>query len=267
MAGRKTSISNLLFLGLISCSHPLSADRHPHDPDGCGDGDRRHLPPCEGLVDRADLRAVPALDRVHQRHAIVGIDGGVGLGAGDGDIGDAGIDVAAERLQMRHHPVAGRALRGMNGLDPAGADVAVSDVGHVEGPTLAGLVADDEQALVGVDRDHLCGAAVDPLGGMVVAGELNAVAGAKLLGGLGIGLGLVRAALGGVPGDGLVRGVEQPQRVGAGVDGIDPVGGVATQASVVVVLAEQDDGAKAVAGGAGALGVGMAMMRRRGWRR
>lgn len=168
----------------------LDTDRHPHVPDGCGGGDRRHLAPQQRLIDRADLGAVAAFDRVHQRQPIVGVDGSERLGPRHGDIGDAGIDVGSERLQMGHDAVTGRALRGVDGLDPTGADVAVGDAGHVERLALAGPGGDDEQAFIGVDRDHLCGAAVDPLGAMVVASELDAVAGAKLLGDLGIGLGL-----------------------------------------------------------------------------
>ncbi|WP_457313482.1 hypothetical protein [Sphingomonas sp. UYAg733] len=94
---------------------------------------------------------------------------------------------------MGHDAVAGRPLRGMDGLDPARSDVAVGDAGHIEGLPLAGPGGDDEQTLVGVDRDDLGGAAVDPLGAVVVAGELDAVAGAELLFDLGIGLGLIRA--------------------------------------------------------------------------
>ncbi|MDE0879311.1 MAG: RHS repeat protein [Sphingomonas bacterium] len=51
----------------------------------------------------------------------------------------------------------------------------VGDAGHIERLSLAGFVTDDEQALAGVDRDHLGGAPVDALGAIVVAGELDAV--------------------------------------------------------------------------------------------
>ena len=64
---------------------------------------RRHLAPREGLVDRADLCAVATFDGLHQRQAVVGIDGRERLRAGDGDVGGAGIDcVGAEALQVGH---------------------------------------------------------------------------------------------------------------------------------------------------------------------
>ena len=40
----------------------------------------------------------------------------------------------------------------MDGGNPCGADVAVGDVGHVEGLSLAALHADHDEALVRVDR-------------------------------------------------------------------------------------------------------------------
>ena len=47
------------------------------------------------------MSAVPALDRVHQRQTIVGVDGGERLGPRHGDIGDAGIDVPAGQIASR----------------------------------------------------------------------------------------------------------------------------------------------------------------------
>ena len=110
---------------------------------------------------------------------------------------------------MGHDAVTCPTLGGVDGLDPAGANVTVDDAVHVEGQALAGPFGGGQHTLVGVDRDDGCGSPVDPLGGVVVAGELDAVAGKKLLGDLGVGLGLVRAALAGVAGDRLPVGAEQ----------------------------------------------------------
>lgn len=53
----------------------------------------------------------------------------MGACSADGDIGGAGIDgVGAETLHMGHHPVGGRALGGVDGLDPTGADVAIGEL-------------------------------------------------------------------------------------------------------------------------------------------
>jgi hypothetical protein len=46
----------------------------------------------------------------------------------------------AKVRRTRHHPVAGCALRSVDGLDLAGADVAIDGVGQVEGLALAVLL-------------------------------------------------------------------------------------------------------------------------------
>lgn len=106
--------------------------------------------------------------------------------------------------------------------------------------------------------DHLGCAPVEPLGLVVVAGELHLVAGATLLLGLGEGIGIGGAAVAVGPGERLTFGVEQADGAALGVDRLDAVAGVATRRAVLPTLAEDDDGARAVAGGAGARGVGEA---------
>lgn len=55
----------------------------------------------EGLVDRADLRAIPQPEGIGELGAAVGVDGGMFLRAADGDFGGGGVhSVGAERLQV-----------------------------------------------------------------------------------------------------------------------------------------------------------------------
>lgn len=42
------------------------------------------------------------------------------------------MDGAAEALHVRHHAIGGCPLGGVDGLNLAGADVAVGEMGHVE---------------------------------------------------------------------------------------------------------------------------------------
>lgn len=79
----------------------------------------------ERLIDGAALGAVAALDHGSKALTIIGIDGGMLLGAGDGDIGDSGIDVGAERFKARRDQIARRPLRGMNVGYSGGTDVAI----------------------------------------------------------------------------------------------------------------------------------------------
>lgn len=83
---------------------------------------------------------------------------------------------------MRHHSVGGRALGGVDGLGPTGTDVAIGEPAHVEPLQLPVLLALDQHgAAYGVQFDHGGGMTVETLGGIVVAGELDALPGAKLL--------------------------------------------------------------------------------------
>lgn len=154
---------------------------------------------------------------------------------------------------MCHDPIAGRALRGIDGGDPGGTDVAVGDVAHVESLPLAALHADHDQPLLGVDREHLCGAPVEALGGIVLADKLDALAGTQSPWHLGEIVCLGAAAVSGGPGERLVLGVEQADGAGLGVDGCDAVAGVAARRAVLAALAERHDMAGTVAGGTGAL--------------
>lgn len=72
-------------------------------------------------------------------------------------------------------------LRAVDGADPAGADVPVGEVAKVEHLALAVVLLDHDAGALGVDRDEHCGVAVAALGAVVVAGELELVAGAELL--------------------------------------------------------------------------------------
>jgi hypothetical protein len=131
--------------------------------------------------------------------------------------------------EVGHDALAGGPLGAVDCADPPGTDVAVGDVGHVEGLALAVRRADDENAFVGVDRDHIGRASIKPLGLVVDAGELPLVAGAELLLHLGEGIGIGGAAVTGEPGERLTLGVEQPDGAGLGVDRPDGVAGVATR--------------------------------------
>lgn len=101
----------------------------------------------------------------------------MGSRAADGDVGRAGIHgVGAETLQMRHHPLGGRALRGMDGPHTPGADVAIGQLAHVELLALPVLVPlDQHRATRHIERDHGGTMAVEARGGIVVASELDAV--------------------------------------------------------------------------------------------
>lgn len=62
------------------------------------------------LADGPDLRAIAQAEGPGEAGAAVGIEGGMGPRAADGDIGGAGINgVGAEALHVRHHPIARRA--------------------------------------------------------------------------------------------------------------------------------------------------------------
>ena len=73
------------------------------------------------------------------------------------------------------------------------AHVAVGEPVHVEGLAGAVPLRDGEAPVLRVDRDDLGDIAVVAGSGAIVAGELEAVAGAELGLGLGIGLGLIVA--------------------------------------------------------------------------
>lgn len=193
--------------------------------------------------------AITALNVAGEAFAVVGISGGVLIRARHGDIGEVGVDVAAKTLQVGHDPIARRPLCGMNRGDPCGPDVAVGDVGHVEGLALTALHADHDDALVGVDREHFGGAPIEAFGGIVVAGELDAVAVAEFLLDSHEGVGLGAAAVAGGPGERRVLGVEQVDGAGLGVDGLDTVAGVAVRRAALPALAERHDMAGTVAGG------------------
>ena len=84
----------------------------------------------------------------------------------------------------------GRPLRAVDRADPAGADVAVGEMAQVEHLALAVVLLDEDARSGWVDREHHRGIAVAALGAVVVAGELELVAGAELLLDLGERLGM-----------------------------------------------------------------------------
>lgn len=142
-------------------------------------------------VDGTDLCAVAQSERLGEGCPTVGIDGGVGSGAADGDIGGAGIDdVGAERLQMGDHALGRGALGAVDGADPTVPDMAVGEMRQIE--PLAGAVAllDPESGALGVDCDDGGDLAVQAVRAVVVAGELELVAGTELRLALGECLGL-----------------------------------------------------------------------------
>lgn len=75
--------------------------------------------------------------------------------------------------------------------------MAIGELGEAERVLLAVLELDHDAALVRVDRDHAGGVPVERSGAAVVAGELDAVAGAQLLLDLDERLGLVASPSGG----------------------------------------------------------------------
>ncbi len=72
-------------------------------------------------------------------------------------------------------------------------------MGHVEHLAAPVVAGDDHAGAGGVDRDHLGGVAAEATGAVVVAGELEPVAGAQLVLDSHKGLGLVGALAGGLP--------------------------------------------------------------------
>lgn len=146
------------------------------------------------------LRAVAQSEGLDEAGPAVGVEGGGLACPADRDIDGSRIDgVGAVGFEVRHDPIARSSLRGMDGADPTGPDVAVGEVVHVEGLAAPVLARDDEAGLCRVDREHLGGMSVEAIGAVVVAGELDAVAGAELLGRLGEGLGMGGAPAGGLP--------------------------------------------------------------------
>lgn len=135
------------------------------------------------LIDSPGLRPVAQTEGIGEPSAAIGVEGGMGARAADGDIGRAAVHgVGAEALQMRHHPLGGRALRGMDGLHPPGADMMIGQLAHVELLAPPVLVPLDQHRTAGhIERDHGAAMAVEALGGIIVAGELAPVPGAELL--------------------------------------------------------------------------------------
>lgn len=90
------------------------------------------LPP-HRLVDRPDLRAVTESKCLDEAASVVGVEDRAGASAGDGDVGESGIDgVGAERLQMRHDAGRRGTLGAGDGADPTGTDVTIGEVAKVE---------------------------------------------------------------------------------------------------------------------------------------
>ncbi|WP_165912396.1 hypothetical protein [Novosphingobium sp. PhB165] len=76
-----------------------------------------HIAPCD------------LIEVVGEPGAAVDLERGIGPGEADGDGGSVGIDgIGAEALHVSHHPICGRALAGMDGLDPTGTDMAISEL-------------------------------------------------------------------------------------------------------------------------------------------
>ena len=73
---------------------------------------------------------------------------------------------------MGEHAVANCALGGMNGADPSVADVAISEMGHIEHRAAPVVARDDDAGASGIDCNHLDGAPVETAGTMVFAGKL-----------------------------------------------------------------------------------------------
>lgn len=116
-------------------------------------------------VDGADLCAVVDTQRLGEGCAAVGIDGGVGSGAADGDIGGTGIDdVDAERFEVGDDALGRGALGAMDGADPTEADVAIGEVAQVEHLALAVVGREPEAGPLRIDRHDGRDLAVEPLG-------------------------------------------------------------------------------------------------------
>ncbi len=121
-------------------------------------------------VDRPGLRTIAQPERLGELGAAVGIDGRAGPGPADRDIDGGRIDgVGPERFQMDQDPIARRALAGMDRPHPPRSDVPVGEVGEVEHVAAPVLALDDHARALRVDRDHLGGVAIVPLGPIVSA--------------------------------------------------------------------------------------------------
>lgn len=232
---------------LDSWDAPLSTDWHLCGPDGRGGGGRyiRHL---HRFVDGADLVAIAPAEGFGEVGAVVGIDGRALPGATDRDIDGACVDgVGPERLQVFHDPIAQSSLAGMDGPHSPRPDMPVGEVAKVEHLARPVLALQHQARALWVDRDHPGGLPVEPIGAVVLAGELNAVAGAELQRYLCAGLGHLRAPACGLPVDGL-RLVALPETlvgqqsrgVSRGVDGLDAVPDADTRALLIRLLRDND---------------------------
>ena len=155
---------------------------------------------------------------------------------------------------MGHQAIGGSALRGMDGANPTWPDMPIGEAGEVERFVLAVLALDGDAAALRIDPDDAGDIAVVAPRAAVVAGELDAVAGAQLLFDLDERFGLVAAPSCRRPGDGLaLRGGER-DRARLGVDALHPVGASPAQPLFATAAPERDDLTECVAGGAGRLG-------------
>lgn len=128
------------------------------------------------LIDRPDLGTIPQAQHVEQPRTAVGVDRRTAARTAYGDIGSAGIDgVGAERLRVRHDPIARRALAGVDGADPAGTDMAVGEARQVEHLALAVILLDQDARFWWIDRDRHRGCAVEVARTVVSAGGQGAV--------------------------------------------------------------------------------------------
>lgn len=100
---------------------------------------------------------------------------------------------------MGHDPIARHTLTGMDGPHPSGPDVPVGEVRQIEHVASPIFALDDHARALRVDRDHLGGVPVVPLGTVVIAGELEAFPSAKPLSDVGRRFGMVSGPAGGVP--------------------------------------------------------------------
>lgn len=138
---------------------------------------------------------------------------------------------------------------------PPRSDVAVGEMGHVEHLAGAVVLLDPEAGPSRIDRDDGCDLAVEALGAIVVAGELELVACAELLLDLCERLGDIGAPAGGPPADRLVLGSNQPHAASIVIDLIHPVAD-ARSGLAAPALAERHHLPGLVAGGALRLGAG-----------